>query len=508
MGKLREKNTISDKEYRELYATGTSPNILYGLPKIHKRNHPMRPIISSFNSPQYKLAKFIIKEITYLTENEYVLKNSQQMIDELKNINLTNSSCLVSFDIESLYTNIPVNESINIIADLLYANEGYRNLSKREFTRLLHTITDENYLIFDQKLLRQIEGLAMGNPISATFANIFMNFHEQIWLDECPLEFKPLLYRRYVDDTFALFKREADIAPFFNYINGKHRKIKFTMEKEKHNKLPFLDLLIEKTNGKLETSIYRKPTFSGLGINYLSACFRKYKINSIKTLLHRAYNLTSTYWNFHTEIEFLSQFFFNNGFNLQIFYKVLRQFLNSKYEQQPKEVGPLKKAIYVKFPYISDYINNQITHEIKKIILKYLPHSQLHLVFFNNFKIRSFFKYKDSLPRALKSLVIYHFTCPKCSLGYIGSTKKNLLLRVKEHQGISARTERHLVSPPMSSIRNHCQDICKVRFDINHFEILASCSSELELRVKESIFIHLKKPELNIEGSAFNLCIY
>ena len=91
----------------------------------------MRPIISSFNSPQYKLAKFIIKEIAHLTENEYVLKNSQQMIDELKDIDITNSSCLVSFDIESLYTNIPVNESINIIANLLYANEGYRNLRKK-----------------------------------------------------------------------------------------------------------------------------------------------------------------------------------------------------------------------------------------------------------------------------------------------------------------------------------------------------------------------------------------
>ena len=146
--------------------------------------------------------------------------------------------------------------------------------------------------------------------------------------------------------------------------------------------------------------------------------------------------------------------------------------------------------------------------DFKKIFDKHVPHIKVNFVFYNNFKIRSFFKIKDSLPRALKSLVVYHFTCPKCSLGYIGSTKKSLILRVKEHQGISARTNRHLVSPLNSSIRYHCQNNCKVNFDVNNFEIVSQCNNETELRIRESILIKTHSPELNVEGSSFNLSIY
>ena len=130
-----------------------------------------------------------------------------------------------------------------------------------------------------------------------------------MWLRECPVEFKPLIYKRYVDDTFMLFKKEEHIDLFYNYLNNKHSKITFTIEKERDNKLPFLDLLISKTNNKIDTSIYRKETFTGLGINYLSACYEKYKTNAILTLLHRAYSLSSNYVHFNRKVEFLQNIF-------------------------------------------------------------------------------------------------------------------------------------------------------------------------------------------------------
>ena len=254
--------------------------------------------------------------------------------------------------------------------------------------------------------------------------------------------------------------------------------------------------------------MFRKPTFSGLGINFLSACSFRYKVNSILTLIHRAYNLSSCYLTFHKEVEFLGQFFFNNGFNLNLYYKVLRQFLNNKQETKSMQLGPKKKIMYIKIPFISDYINKIISDEFKKIFDKHLPHINLNLVFYNNFKIKSFLKIKDSLPKALRSLVVYRFLCPKCSLGYIGSTKKSLSLRVKEHQGISARTNRHLVSPLSSSIRQHCQNICEVNFNLCNFEVLSQCSSEIELRIRESIFIKTENPELNVDSSSFNFNIF
>ena len=87
-------------------------------------------------------------------------------------------------------------------------------------------------------------------PIRAPcLANVFMNFHEQIWLNECPAEMKPKFYRRYVDDIFVLFDSIEKLEKFKEYLNSKHENINFTSEIEKDGKLPFLDMLIDRNNG-------------------------------------------------------------------------------------------------------------------------------------------------------------------------------------------------------------------------------------------------------------------
>ena len=292
--KLKDKGSITENEYKNLYVCGSSPSVLYGLPKVHKLNIPLRPIVSSVNTPMYKLAKFIIPEIANLSKNEYVLENSKDLINSVSHLVVENSHFMCSFDVESLFTNIPVKETINIIVNTIYDNDNdVRNMSRNDFKRLLELITEDNYIIFDNKFVRQKEGLAMGNPVSAVFANIFMSYHEKRWLDLCPADFKPVLYKRYVDDTYMIFKSEAHVELFFNYLNMQHDNIKFTLEKESEGRIPFLDMLIERTDGRLDFSIFRKPTFTGLGMNFLSECYHQYKINSIRTLVYRAFNLSS-----------------------------------------------------------------------------------------------------------------------------------------------------------------------------------------------------------------------
>ena len=72
----------------------------------------------------------------------------------------------------------------------------------------------------------------MGLPHSPVFANIFLAFHEEQWLTNCPAHFKPMLYRRYVDDTFVLFSDKSHAPLFLNYLNRQHNNINFTMETE------------------------------------------------------------------------------------------------------------------------------------------------------------------------------------------------------------------------------------------------------------------------------------
>ena len=107
--------------------------------------------------------------------------------------------------------------------------------------------------------------MGAGLPLGPTFANLFMCHFEKLWLASCPADFAPIFYRRYVDDCFLLFKNPTHPDLFLSYLINKHPNIKFTVEKESNAKLPFLDVLVQKGNGRFVTSVYRKPSFSGLG---------------------------------------------------------------------------------------------------------------------------------------------------------------------------------------------------------------------------------------------------
>ena len=153
----------------------------------------------------------------------------------------------------------------------------------------------------------------MGSPLGPTLANAYLCYHEKKWLSECPTEFKPIKYNRYVDDCFLSFKSMDQANKFLEYLNNKHSNISFTSEMEKNNCLPFLDIMITRDNGYLTTFVFRKDTYTGLGLNYDSFVPNLFKINSIKTLLHRAYNICSTWHYFHLELEKLRKFFSING---------------------------------------------------------------------------------------------------------------------------------------------------------------------------------------------------
>ena len=310
----------------------------------------------------------------------------------------------------------------------------------------------------------------MGSPLGPTFANIFLCHHEQKWLEFCPSHFKPVLYRRYVDDTFVIFKHKSHAPLFLDYLNSQHRNICFTMDGEKNSKLSFLDLTIEKHKGSLLFSIFRKPTFSGLGTSFFSYCNFNFKINAIRTLLHRAYALSSTFAYVHKEIMFLRKFFTDNGFSSQLFDKLVKQFLNNKY--QPKQcVTTVNKDVkYFKLPYLGESSTNMIDN-LQNVLSKFYPQIQFRFIPINNLKISSFFAFKDRLPSDLRSSVIYSFTCPSCQAGYIGCTQRAFKTRTDEHLGLSSRTGQRLRAPPHSAVREH-SEACDTPIKREHFKII------------------------------------
>ena len=113
----------------------------------------------------------------------------------------------------------------------------------------------------------------MGSPLGHTLANAFLNHCEKIWLNECPSQFKPVVYRHYVDNIFVLFKCKEYLKLFASYMSSKHKNIKFTFEAEDSSNFSFLDAKITWKNKRFLTSIFHEATFSGVFTNYDSFIF-------------------------------------------------------------------------------------------------------------------------------------------------------------------------------------------------------------------------------------------
>ena len=150
---------------------------------------------------------------------------------------------MTSLDIESLFTNIPLEETTkNCVNDLFSSNVYSGKLSRKDLYDLFKVATTESSFIFDNKPYKLIDG--KGSPLGPTQDNAFLCHYEKIWLNKCPSQIKPVDYRRYVDNTFALFKSKEHLKLFVSYINSKHKNIKFTFETEGSNNVSFLDVNI------------------------------------------------------------------------------------------------------------------------------------------------------------------------------------------------------------------------------------------------------------------------
>ncbi|XP_072395107.1 uncharacterized protein [Diabrotica undecimpunctata] len=217
---------------------------LYGLPKVHKVGMPLRPIVSSIGSPTQPLAKFLANQLQpYAEEADSYVKNAGHFIERIKDVTLDPGHLLVSFDVVSLFTNVPVEESLEIIGKKYPIPPDTLNLTR-------HCLNN-TYFIYKDQRYKQVEGAPMGSPLSPVIANLFMQEIEIRAITTA--EYKPKLWLRYVDDTFIIWTHgEEKLNTFLNHINTIHPKIQFTMELEKDQQLPFLDvLIIKKTDGTL-----------------------------------------------------------------------------------------------------------------------------------------------------------------------------------------------------------------------------------------------------------------
>ena len=196
---------------------------------------------------------------TWTTRKAQCIPDSFTFADYIRKLDGQTDSFMCSFDVSSLFTNIPLDETIKIRTDALYDNLESQPCTPTEvFVKLVHSATSTAEFSFDNIIYRQIDGVEMGSPLGPALAKIFVGYWEEKLFSEIS---KPAVYFRYVDDTCAIFRNDKGSEEFLSRLNNLHSSLRFTFE-EKNNSLFWLSMLNAlKTN--YETSVYRKPTFTG-----------------------------------------------------------------------------------------------------------------------------------------------------------------------------------------------------------------------------------------------------
>ncbi|XP_044757770.1 uncharacterized protein LOC123315929 [Coccinella septempunctata] len=254
------KNLLPKKLCSSLKIHNAVPPQFYGLPKLHKDNIPLRPIVSCIQGPTYNLSKYLSKCISpIIGQNAYHIKDSWTFKQFIDTVNLNEDERLVSFDVVSLYTNTPMEKAKDIISKRWDEIKNHTDLTKVEFMKAIDFCITNSYFQFEDSFYSQIDGCSMGNPLSSVLAELVMEDLEKTIIEK--LIFKINFFKRYVDDCITAIA-ESHITPIINELNNYHPKLKFTVEIEKNNRINFLDMtLIHDNNGsKIETIWHTKET--------------------------------------------------------------------------------------------------------------------------------------------------------------------------------------------------------------------------------------------------------
>ncbi|XP_046382357.1 uncharacterized protein LOC124153305 [Ischnura elegans] len=216
---------------------------------------PLRPIVSAIVAPTYNLARYLAGILSpYVGGCEHHIKNSAEFVGTLEELRTDENDLLVSLDVVSLFTRVPLQDTLKLLAD---------KFDHRTVKLFLRTLTS-TYFQYRGEFYEQADGVAMGSPLSPVIANFFMEHLEEKALNSAPL--RPKVFFRYVDDTFLIWPHGREsLDAFLNHMNGQHPNISFTMKVEENRRLPFLDILVHRRlDGTLGHSVYRKATHTDL----------------------------------------------------------------------------------------------------------------------------------------------------------------------------------------------------------------------------------------------------
>ena len=505
---IRTYLSAISSDSKSLMPTGSGPGRLYGMAKVHKIGCPLRPVNSMLGTAEYKLAKWLDNLIKPHIPDEYTVNSTKNFIQKFQDFDIRDGDFCVSFDVESLFTNVPLSEVIRDICNYFFEhhedyfrptsplNKYQKELTKPILSKLLHLCT-EGMFLYNGHLYQQIDGVAMGSPLGPTLANWFLGSIEKRIFNLSSVNCFPKFYVRYVDDVFAVFNCDTDRDQFFDLLNKQHSNLRFTVELA-DGTLPFLDVEIDVQGDNVSTWVYRKSTYTEVLLSFNAIAPLQWKRSLISCLLHRASVVCSSDYLFQCEVGKLKTMFLKNNYPLRFFNNVLSSFMRSHSQslhELPDESEVSETEVYLRIPYMGSP-SLQFGKRVQRLL-----HDKFDIpvkIAFYTFKVGDYFVLKDKVPLLFRSNLVYSFSCP-CDrvTSYMGMTTRQLFVRIGEH------FKRGNCSSAVYSHLAKCQTCHEVTSKQSNFRLVTTCRSERETEIKEAMYIRRFKPSLNVQMGTF-----
>ena len=499
---INELKKDSPHLYYSLRRVGDYKNgHLYGLPKIHKNANdpPLRPIISMCGTVTHEISQYLNSIIRPYIDTRHMINSGDELLIDLQGRKIESNQKLVSLDVTSLFTNVPVMTTINLILEKMYRGVTLPppKIPESTMKQLLQICTTETPFSFKNETFIQTDGVSMGSPLGPTFADMYMSEIENKILlqpDQC----NPQYYRRYVDDILAIFNSKEDIETFKSKLQ-RSSVLEFTHEEAEGNSFHFLDVsLLFNEDGTFQTTTYIKPTDKGLYTNFNSHTHLSYKKSVIKTLIRRATKYCSTWELFDAELRRIKQILVNNDYPLRIIddiaNKIINSYVNSNNFEKENEI-----PLYVQLFNVS--CMNKESGTLEKIVKEHVTSSSAGTKvkvksYFRPKKLSSLFSTREKAIDLDRSNCVYKFQCEKdgCKATYIGHTTCTVLRRAKQHRYKPSNIHCHYTSdhecavPPNESF-------------LNNFSVVRSFADKTKLKIAEALIIREVFPSINVKNN-------
>ena len=373
------------------------------------------------------------------------VKNSVEFAEDIRKAHADKETTMVSFDVVSLFMKVSLKEALGCISHLLATDETFEkrtSIPPDAICQLTELCLRATYFLFEDQFFEQVDGAAMGSPLSPIVVNLYMENLERAALLSAKLT--PTMWRRYVDDTFVLWPHGADqLKEFHVHLNRQHPQIQFTKEEESDNQISFLDVLVKRENGRFKTAVYRKPTHTDRYTHFASHHHPQVKSGTIRCLTERARRICEDD-NRKEEMSHIRDTFMRNGYTKYVISRNLRKKPRG-HESTPDANEITTKPPSLFLPYVQ-WLSEKIQIACWRLGVK--------TVFKSSGALRQLLtRLKTKMPELKRKGVVYRIPCRDCEAGYIGETGRSLQKRITEHKYAVKTNDRR------NGIAVHCWDM-------------------------------------------------